>query len=101
MDPRRSSPGRPTPLWSLGLGAGQETKRFRQDESGAAPSGVGEKKAYPVFVSLTNGKERSGFQAFLFGGYKLTGELTLEDRNGTFIAASDYENSPSSAAACA
>lgn len=82
------------PMWSLGLGAGHETKRFRLDNSGVAPGGVGEEEAYPVFASLTYGKERGGFQAFLFGGYKLAGELTLEDRNGTFVAGSDYEDTP-------
>jgi len=82
------------PMWSLGLGAGHETLRFRLDDSGVAPGGVGEEEAYPVFASLTYGKERGGFQAFVFGGYKLAGELTLEDRNGVFVAGSDYENSP-------
>jgi hypothetical protein len=61
------------PMWSLGLGAGHETKRFRLDNSGVAPGGVGEEEAYPVFASLTYGKERGGFQAFLFGGYKFAG----------------------------
>ncbi len=54
---------------------------------------MGEEEAYPVFALVTYGQGQ-GFQAFLFGGYKLAGELTLEDSNGTFLAGSDYEDTP-------
>ena len=81
------------PEWSLAFGAGREELRFRLDDSGVAPGGVGQGETYPVFASLTYGQKR-GFQAFLFGGYKLGGELTLEDSNGTFIAGSDYDDQP-------
>ena len=78
---------------TLGLGAGYESRRFRLDDSGAAPNGVGEEEAFPVFLSVTYGSPYA-FEAFAFGGYKLAGELTMENSSGTTISSSDYDEVP-------
>ncbi|MBT5433262.1 MAG: hypothetical protein P8Q36_06235 [Alphaproteobacteria bacterium] len=79
--------------WALALGAGYESFRFRLDDSGAAPGGVGQEEAFPVFASVTYGNPRA-FEVFAFGGYKLGGELTLENASGTTVYASDYDEAP-------
>lgn len=84
---------RPQPAWSLGLGAGYESRRFRLDDSGPVPGGVGQDDAWPVYLSLAYGDPRV-FQVYGFGGYRMSGQLTVEDRDGVLAAASGYDDAP-------
>ena len=79
--------------WSVAAGARYETLRFRLDDSGAAPGGVGEEQAFPVFLSLSrtwNGDDRFA----LFAGVELGGDLRLDDAGGQRLRREDYEPAP-------
>ncbi|MDA1069797.1 MAG: hypothetical protein O2825_00110 [Proteobacteria bacterium] len=91
--PQATLTWRPAPAWSLGLGAAWESKRYRLADDGPVPGGVGQNEAWPVYLSLAYGDPRA-FQVYGFGGYRLGGELTVEDRDGVLAASSGYADAP-------
>ena len=81
-----------TDEWSFGVGARYEKVRFRLDDTGPAPGGVGEDKAFPVF--LTAGWEPSkGTRLTAIAGVETGGELSLEDSSGGSLASTEYDPS--------
>lgn len=74
-----------TRLWTLSLGGRYEKLRFRLDQDGTAPNGVGEAKSFPVFASANYNFNRSA-QVSLMGGIELDGELAMADHAGNQIA---------------
>lgn len=81
------------PKLSLTLGAGYENVRFRMDDSGPAPDGVAEESGWPLYLSAAWGG-RGGLQAFGFAGYKVSGALAFQDRDGVSFATAHYEPTP-------
>jgi hypothetical protein len=79
--------------WSFGLGGRYESLRFRLDDSGPAPDGVGEDRSIPMYLSATYSRGRD-LQISAIGGVKLNGELRLEDSEGRRLARDDYETAP-------
>ena len=84
---------RPSDTWSFGLGGRYESLRFRLDDSGFAPDGVGEDRSIPVYLSATYSRGRD-LQISAIGGVKFNGELRLEDSQGRRLARVDYETAP-------
>lgn len=79
-----------TDEWSLGIGARYEKTRFRLDDIGPAPGGVGEDKAFPVF--LTAGWEPiPNARLTAIAGIETGGELSLENSSGGSVASTDYD----------
>jgi hypothetical protein len=78
--------------WNLGVSGRYESKRFRLDDQGAAPNGVGEDKSIPILGSISYvlypGTEINGLL-----GMNLDGQLRLEDQNGTHIYDDSYDSS--------
>ena len=77
----------------IGLGLLYNQRRFRLDDSGPAPDGVGEDNNLPLRLRL--GWDITPKIALHFlGGVALGGEVRLEDRNGNRINKQDYDPAP-------
>lgn len=81
---------RATERWHLLFGGRYEQMRFRLDERGAVPGGVGEKTSFPLFIGATC-EISPKVRADIVGGVALGGELSLEDRDGRLMAKEDFE----------
>ena len=67
--------------WAIEAGGRWEQLRFRLDDDGAAPDGVGEEESIPLFAALTYElAERS--RVSLLGGVNLYGSVSLFDDRG-------------------
>lgn len=77
----------------VGLGLLYNQRRFRLDDSGIAPDGVGEDNNLPLRLRL-GWTITPNIAAHVFGGVALGGEVQLDDRNGNRIAKSDYDPAP-------
>ncbi len=66
--------------WELGAGACYRSERFRLDDDGAAPGGIGEWTGMPAWLRLAH---RLGpLQVSAFAGAVFAGRLQVEDREG-------------------
>ena len=90
LDPGLTLAWRPERQWELAVTGRRNRIRFRLDNSGLAPGGVGENRSFDIVGSI--GYEISrGTSLSLFGGLSLRGELRLEDTNGVGISDTDYD----------
>ena len=76
--------------WRFTVGGRYESLRFRLDNNGRIPDGVGEDKSFPLFAGCTYSW---GFQKSvgIVGGVELGGELRLEDEDGNRIDKTEYD----------
>ena len=72
------------PTFEAALGGGYSSKRFRLDDAGLAPGGVGEETYFPVHVRL-GWSPVEHVQVNIFGGFALGTELTIETSTGAFV----------------
>ena len=77
----------------LFLGGRYERLRFRLADQGAAPHGVGEDRAFPIFGGINFTLNRR-FQLGLIGGFELGGELSLDDEGGNSVVKESYDPAP-------
>lgn len=78
---------------NLALGLLYNQRRFRLDDSGLAPKGVGEENTVPVRLRLGwQLSEKASLH--LIGGIVTGGELRVEDSNGNRLAKQDYDPAP-------
>jgi hypothetical protein len=77
----------------IGLGLLSHQRRFRLDDSGPAPDGVGEDNNLLLRLRLGWDITPQISLAFL-GGVALGGEVQLDDRNGNRINKQDYDPAP-------
>lgn len=82
-----------SPNLTMSLGARYEKTRFRLDDNGVAPGGVGEDRAVPVFVSADY-KLTANSALSVFGGVELNGSVRLEDSAGRQLSKSDLADAP-------
>ena len=76
--------------WSFGLAARYEKRRFRLDDDGPAPDGVGEDKAVPLALTATYAPGPR-FRFSVVAGAEIAGNLRLETRDGDRLASEDYD----------
>lgn len=76
--------------WRFSLGGRYEKLRFRLDDQGMAPNGVGEDRSFPILAGVTH-FFTPRIQASLLGGVELGGKLELADENGNQITREDYD----------
>lgn len=81
---------KPLKKWNFTLGGRYERLRFRLDNGGASPRGVGEDRSFPLFAGATYNFSRKTRVALL-GGLELGGKLRLEDEYGNGIAEEKYD----------
>ena len=78
---------------SLSLSARSEKLRFRLDDQGPAPGGVGEDSSIPVVLSLDYAPNPAvSLNAFV--GAEFNGELSLEDAAGLLVSRQSYDTAP-------
>ena len=73
------------------FGGQYETSRFRLDDDGVAPDGVGEDRSFSFFGGMRYTPVRS-IQFSAFTGVKFAGELTLDNRSGNRLSQQDYSS---------
>lgn len=67
--------------WEIGIAGAFRSFRFRLDDDGPAPDGIGENSYLPVVARI--GRRLSGGLSFnLYAGAALSGNLRVEDENG-------------------
>ncbi|MHC4414263.1 MAG: outer membrane beta-barrel protein [Planctomycetota bacterium] len=79
--------------WEAGIGARYEYRRFRLDDDGPAPDGVGEDKSLPIWGRVSH-RFSENFSVDIYGGVRAAGELDLEDKSGDGVTDSDYDAAP-------
>lgn len=79
--------------WTMGLGAAWRSFRFRLDETGPTPNGVGEERGAPVFLRATR-SFGEGMALHLYAGVLLGGQLRLEDAAGNLLRKTDFDPAP-------
>lgn len=81
---------RPIENVALALGAQYQQRRFRLDDEGIAPEGVGEEYAIPVYLRVTWFPCRN-FTVSGFGGVLFGGGLALYDEDGHKVAEKNFD----------
>jgi len=79
--------------WTLVGGARYERSRFRLDDNGVAPRGVGEDRTVPIFVAAQYAID-DRFTLSALAGIDLAGRLRVEDAGGNVLASSNYQTTP-------
>jgi hypothetical protein len=67
--------------------------RFRLDEQGLSPDGVGEDRAFPIFAGITY-THSPRLQLSLVGGVEVGGKLGVYDKDGNEIVRESYDPAP-------
>lgn len=81
------------PGWTIGIGARYEAIRFRLDDAGPAPGGVGEENAVPVFLTAA-WEIAPTIRLTAIAGIEAMGQLSLEDASGVTISERDADPAP-------
>ena len=79
--------------WHLSGGGVYRSFRFRLNNDGVAPNGIGENKGIISFLRLRR-EATSGLEVDFYAGAILNGELELKDSDGKDLASSDYSTAP-------
>lgn len=79
--------------WTIVGGGRYEKGRFRLDDTGLAPKGVGEDRSVPLFVAAQYSIARRATVSGL-AGVDVAGRLRVEDEQGNVITKSDYDAAP-------
>lgn len=79
--------------WEVAFGGGWRSNRFRLDEDGLNPDGIGELEGVPVFLRLTWFASET-FSLDVYAGQLLSGEIKLENRRGGKIGSDDLDSAP-------
>lgn len=79
--------------WDAGIGGAYRSYRFRLDQSGPFPDGIGESRLVPAFLRISR-KLGSEARLDFYAGAALNGRLKLEDSNGGDLVSEDYATAP-------
>lgn len=82
-----------SPDWEFAMGGRYEKRRFRLDDKGVAPGGVGEDKAVPLYAFARFSVSEDA-KLTLFGGARVAGTLRVENAAGQRVAESDLSTAP-------
>jgi len=101
-NPLRAGPAGPAGLelsyilggnWEVGAGGAYRTSRFRIDEDGTVPGGIGEIRGLPLFARLSR-TWRHGWRADMYAGVVLGGKLALENGHGDRVGSASFDPAP-------
>lgn len=104
-NPFRTSPSGPAGLelsyrisdrWEIGAGGAYRSFRFRLDDGGVAPNGVGELESTVGYARLTCRMGRD-LTLDLYGGAAFNGKMRINDRDGNELGSDDFETAPMAA----
>ena len=79
--------------WSFSLGGRYEKERFRLDDDGIAPDGIGQETSVPLYLGITRSFGPTASFSVIAGA-KMGGRLRLEDDYGDLLEQSDYDTAP-------
>jgi hypothetical protein len=79
--------------WEAAIGFGRRSFRFRLDDTGIAPGGIGTQKGRLLFLRLSTDLSRS-MHLDINAGFNHDGSLTLESNEDVIIASSDHDTAP-------
>lgn len=82
-----------SPQWSIGAGAAYLSSRFRLDDEGFAPDGVGEDTRVAAFVRFVYAPKKN-LEIALLAGANVGGEIRIEDDDGHRLFEEDYDPMP-------
>lgn len=77
----------------LAAGGAYRSTRFRLDEDGPLPGGIGEDRAFPLWARIST-PLGGGMALNLHGGAMVGGRLTVEDDQGNTVQELDYDVAP-------
>jgi hypothetical protein len=104
-NPFRTSPAGPAGLelayrlsekWEVAAGGAYRSLRFRLDNSGVAPNGIGEMESTVGYARLTYRMGRD-LKLDLYGGAAFNGKMRIADRNGNELGSDDFDTAPMAA----
>jgi len=102
INPFRTSPAGPAGLelaytidkyWETGLGAAYRSYRFRLEEDGPIPNGIGEHKTIPVFSRISY-KFTPTVHIDVYGGASFVNKIRIEDRDGDELFSTKADITP-------
>lgn len=79
--------------WEVAVGAAYVTRRFRLNDKGPAPEGVGSDSGVPLFARLSF-RPTPVIRLDLLAGVSVLNRLTLDDSGGHRITATDADPAP-------
>jgi hypothetical protein len=79
--------------WSVSLGGRYEKDRFRLDNRGVAPGGIGQATSTPIYLAVTR-KLGNIATVRAVAGVELNGSLRLEDSSGDLLERTDVDDAP-------
>jgi hypothetical protein len=77
----------------LGIAGRYENIRFRLNDDGPAPGGVGQDESFPLVLTVDY-EPFPGSRLAAFAGAELGGRLRLEDGSGALVETRDYDPAP-------
>jgi hypothetical protein len=83
----------PDERWEFAGGGAYRSTRYRLDDVGIAPGGIGENRFFPLFARVSR-KFGAQTKVDFYAGVALGGRLKLEDANGARFAKDDYSTAP-------
>jgi hypothetical protein len=101
-NPFRTSPSGPAGLelsyrisdrWEIAAGGAYRSLRFRLDDSGVAPNGIGEVESTVGYARLTYRMGRD-FKLDLYGGAAFNGKMRIAGSNGAELGSDDFKTAP-------
>ena len=102
INPFRTSPAGPAGLeiayafdkyWETGLGAAYRSYRFRLDEDGPIPNGVGEHKTVPVFARFSY-KFAPTVRIDVYGGASFVNKIRIHAQDGDELFSTKTDIAP-------
>lgn len=79
--------------WTAGVGVSYRVMRFRLDNDGPTPDGVGEERGVPVFLRVTR-QFNDQMALHLYGGVVTAGQLRVENSSGNLLRKDDFDAAP-------
>jgi len=76
--------------WELGTGGAYRSFRFRLDETGFAPNGIGKSSFLPVWGRISR-KLGPVFMVDVYAGLLFDGKLKIENQNGNEMVSDEYD----------
>jgi hypothetical protein len=83
----------PDDRWEFAIGGAYRLYRFRLNDSGPAPRGVGENRFIPLFARITRNLGPKT-HIDLYAGGSVYGRLSVDNSNGNGFAQDDYKTAP-------
>ncbi|MFQ5935473.1 MAG: hypothetical protein ACE5LB_03585 [Acidiferrobacterales bacterium] len=83
----------PNEKWEIAGGGAVRSFRFRLDDEGPVPNGIGESSGLPLFARVTR-KFGPQFKLDVYAGAFLEGQLDVENSDGDLLAADTYDPAP-------